>query len=128
MPDILCPGPGLVGPPFTETEDDRPACFVQRVTHKCIRSGGIHRPRIAPVLFEVIHAPGSILPRILPFIALTRGPPPTGIPPGTGIDTELQALRMDIIRQRLDPMREFHRINLDIPGAVAADLPAVIDD
>src|SRR6185295_2687960 len=82
----------------------------------------------APVVLEVIDAPCCVLARILEFVAAAAGSSCASLGAGVGVDTELQALGVDIVGDGLDAVGKRLGVGLDVAILVARNLPAVVDD
>src|SRR5712692_3975021 len=126
--DIARPEPGFVAAPFAEAENDRAAGGFQRVAHGGVSGLGVFRAGVAPIVFEVIDAPRSVLQSVLIFVAATAGTLGTSHCSRVGIDAEFQALGMDVVGESLDTGGESFRVGDDVAGGVAADLPAIVND
>src|SRR5262249_14287255 len=83
---------------------------------------------VAPVFFDVIHAPLGVAAGVLLFVPVGPGPTLTGPAAGVRVDPELEALLMNVVRERLDASRKAHRIGDDPAPGVTGDLPAIVDD
>src|SRR6202040_3052084 len=94
--DVTGPQPRLVGAPLADAEDDRAAGGAQGVAHGLVRGARVLGVRLAPVVFQIVDAPGRVLARVLVFVAAAARPAAAGQPPGVGIDAELQAPGMDV--------------------------------
>ena len=66
--NIRAPEPRLALPPFTDAEHDGPAGLPQRVAHAGIRLFGGFIRMVAPVIFQIVHAPGGVGARVLNFM------------------------------------------------------------
>ncbi len=127
--DGACPQPGLGGAPFADAEDDRSARGFECFAHEGV--GGfavLIWKRIAPVFLQIIDSPGGVLSRILVLVADAARPLGAGHRADVGVDSELQALGMNVVGQCLDAGGELLRVDDDVAFGIAAGLPAVIDD
>jgi hypothetical protein len=84
----------------------------------------------AVVVLEVVHAPRREEVRVLLLVADGTGEAErvAGLEAGAGVDAELQALAVHVVRDRLDAVGEPHRVRHQVPGAVAVrQRPAVVE-
>jgi len=128
IPDGRRPLPRLIRAPFTNAQHDRapgPSEGVAelRVLHPCDEA-----LCVAPVFLHVIHAPRGVGARILLFVAEGSGTSLAGLGPGVGVDTEREPFAVDVVGERLDPVREARAVGDDDAARVARRLPAVVDD
>ena len=126
--DLPRPGPRLAVTPLAHGEKDRAPGGAQGVAHERIGSHGIDILGVAPVVFQVVDAPAGVLQRILVLVAEAAETSGAGPPPGIGVDTQLQPLRMHVIGQRLHTAREPFGIALrKTVGVAFGGVPAVVD-
>src|SRR5258708_2417595 len=126
--DIARPEPGFVAAPLAEAENDGAASGFERVAHGGIGGLGVFRTGVAPIVFQVIDAPSSVLHGVLIFVAAAAGTLGAGHGAGVGIDAEFQALGVDIVGESFDARGESFRVGDDVAGGGAGDLPAIVDD
>ena len=124
----LRPRPRLRRAPLAQREDDRPAARAQRLAHLRVRVARVLALAAAPVVLEVVDAPRGVALRVLRLVVLRARPPGAGLRPRVGVDPELEALRVDVVGERLHPRREALRVDHDRAVGGAAHLPAVVDD
>src|ERR1700680_3849599 len=96
--------------PFADAQHDWPARCIQSLAHQRINCVAILSDGVAPVVFQVVHGPGSILSGVLKFMSETARTPGTRFAANVGGNAELQAQRMNVVGERLDPGREALRI------------------
>src|SRR5437660_1046043 len=126
--NVRGPEPGLVGAPLAEAEDDGAAGGLQGVTHGGVGGLSVFRAGVAPIVFEIVDAPGGVLESVLKFMAAAAGTLGASHGAGVGIDAKFQAFGMDVIGEGLDAGGERLGVGDDIAGGVACDLPAIIND
>src|SRR5713101_99844 len=126
--NVARPEPGLVGAPLAEAEDDGAAGGFQGVAHGGVGCRGVLRAGVAPIVFEIVDAPGGVLQGVLIFMAAAAGALLAGERASIGIDAKFQAFGMDVIGEDLDAVGEILGVDDDVAGSVAADLPAIVDN
>ena len=82
---------------------------------------------VAPVVLQVVDAPRGVALRVLRLVVRRARPPGAGLRARVGVDAELEALRVDVVGERLHARREPLRVGHDRAVGVAAHLPAVVD-
>ncbi len=82
----------------------------------------------APVVFQIVHAPGGVLNGILIFVAEAAGASGTSLRACVGIHAKFQPERMNVVSNGFHAMRKALRVGDDVGIRVAADLPAVVND
>ena len=116
-----------------------PAGAAKRLSHFAI--DGLHFVGLvdvagaAPVVFQIVHAPGSVLAGVVVLVAVAAFVPRASLRPGRRIDAEFQALAVHIFSKRLHVGEFLVRLNaveftaaLALPRVVDVDvLPPVID-
>ena len=95
-----------MGAPLADAQHDWTAGGVECLSNQRITCGRILGGRIAPIVFQIVYGPGSVLPRILIFVSEAPRPPGASLASRVRINPELQAQRMDVIGQCFDPGRE----------------------
>ena len=129
MADFRRPQPWLIVSPFTEAEDHGPACRVERIPHGFVRLLCVRGTMVAPIIFQVVHAPGSIRAGILEFMPASPGETRTCLRAGTIVDPEFESLRVEIVAQSFHPPRKLRRISNQVSHGVSRHgFPAVVDD
>src|SRR5690349_7445721 len=93
-PHLLAPEPRLGRAPLADAQHNRPACRIQGIPNERVRSLRILRRSVAPVVLQVIDAPGGVLQRILIFMAQAAGTLRASFDPGIGVDPKLESPRM----------------------------------
>src|SRR5690606_41106992 len=68
---------------------------------------------VAPIVLDVIGAPGGVLPRVLEFVALAARPAGAGLLARVAVDAELQPACVEIVAELLHARGEALRIGLD---------------
>src|ERR1035441_2100554 len=90
------------------------------------RTGGLaHATTSAPVVFEIVDAPGRVGLGVLFFVLVAALVAGAGLGTGRGIDAEFEALAVDVGGQRLH-VGEFV-VGGDIAGGIAAGFPGIVD-
>src|SRR5204863_3861569 len=97
------------GPPFpnfraavlAKTVENRPAGFEQRVAHFLINGLhffiGVEGAGAAPVVFEIVDAPGGESFGVLLFVAVAAFVAGAGVGTGRRVDADFQAVAVDVI-------------------------------
>jgi hypothetical protein len=91
----------------------------QGVAHGRIGDLRIDALAVAPVVLEVVHAPRRVLRGVHGFEPVRAGPALAGPGAGVGIEAELQALAVDVVRERLHAAGEPLRVGNDTALVVA---------
>src|SRR5208282_65129 len=100
---------------------------VEGGAHVGVRGLRILRGGVAPVVFQVVHAPCRILHGVLVFVAEAAGTSTTSLQPRVRVNAELQTERVNVVTDRLHPVGKTLRVGDDVGIRVAAHLPAVIN-
>src|SRR5262249_52697259 len=110
------PFPNIMPAILAKAVDDGTAGGLESVTHLLIDGGhlfvGIQDSRAAPVVLQIVDAPGSIASRVLLFMPVAAFITRACIGPGRAINPELQSLAVNVVGQRFH-VREF-LVGLDI--------------
>src|SRR5260370_19586801 len=122
------PVPGAEGPPLADAEDDRPAGAPQRVAELGVLDRRVEGVRVTPILFDVVHAPGSKGTGVLHFVAVGAGAALARLPSRLSVDAEPEALSVHVVGERLDAAGEAHRIRHQPPLRVASHPPPILAD
>src|SRR5216684_1584153 len=126
--NVSGPEPRLVRAPLAEAENNGAARGLQSVAHGGVGGLGVFRAGVAPIVFEVVDAPGGVLEGVLKFMAAAARTFGAGHGAGVGVDAKFQALGMDVIGESLNAGGEIFGVGDDVAGIVAADLPAIVND
>ena len=114
---------------LAETVHHRPARRAQREAHLLVGRSvlflGVHARGGAPIVLQVIDAPGGPRPGVLLLVTVAGGITRAGQAAGTGVDADFQSLGVDVAGQRLHVGELF--VGQDIPVGVAAGFPRVVD-
>src|SRR5262249_51316823 len=121
------PLPGAIGTPFTDTEDNGTPRRREGIPEPGVLRRGIEPLGIAPIFFDVVHAPFGVGAPVLLFVSVGAGPALAGAAAGVGVDAELETLLVYVVGERLDAAGEAHRIGDDPSGGIPRHLPAVVD-
>ena len=127
MSHVRRPFPRLGGAPLAHAEQDRTPGLAQGAAHQGIGSFGIEVVGVAPVVFEVVHAPGGISIGILVLVAEAACIAGAGVGPGIAVDAELETARVQVVGQRLDPGGELDGIFVDKSPLVPLSVPSVVE-
>src|SRR5260370_12564427 len=122
------PVPGAEGPPLADAEDDWPAGAPQRVAELGVLDRRVEGVRVAPILFDVVHTPGSKRTGVLHFVAVGAGAALARLPSRVSVDAELEALSVHVVGERLDAAGEAARIGNQPPPRLSSHLPAIVHD
>src|ERR1043165_3197914 len=125
--DVFGPQPRFGRAPLADAENDRASGFEQRVTHDRIRGGCVLRAGRAPVVLQIVDVPRRALACVLKLVAATAWTFLTSEGARVGVETKLQAFRMNVVREGFHAGGKSLRIGLDVALRVAIDLPAVVD-
>ena len=125
--DLLAPQPRFGRAPLADAEHDRSSGGVEGRADIGIGCLGILRSRAAPVVLQVVDAPGSVLDRVLIFVPESAGPLRASHRPRVRINAELQSQRMNVVADRLHAVRKALRVDDNVSVRVAAHLPAVVN-
>ena len=117
----------MIGPPLADAEHDGPARLGKRVAELAVLRWRIEPLGVAPVLFDVIHAPLGVRARVEFLEAVGAGPALARLASRVRVDAELETLGVHVVGERLHAAREADRIGDDTAGPVARHLPAVVD-
>ena len=115
---------------LAQAENHRPLRGAQREPHLLIRRfqlvGMVDLRRAAPIVFQVIDAPRRPRLRVLLFMPVAGKITGAGAGTGAGINPELEALRVDVIGQRLHVGKFF--VGGDVAVFIALfGFPGVVD-
>ena len=135
---VCAPKPRLVVAPLADIENHRATGGVDSVAHQGVGGGGvlliietaIARASVAPVEFQKIDAPLSVLPCIVVLITTSAGVAAASLGAGAVVDAEFKTLGVYVIRHSLDAVRKLLLVGNKEQGLwVALHLhPSVIDD
>ena len=128
MANILGPFPGFGAAPFADTENDGPLGRVKGVAHAGVSVLGVGVAGVAPIVFEVVHAPLRVLEGVLEFMAPAAGIAAAGFGAGAIINAELEAARVQVVTQRLHSAGKLDRVRLKVALGIALHRgPSVVE-
>ena len=122
------PLPRRGGTPLADAEDDGAPRPGERVAELGVLGGRVEPFRVAPVLFDVIHAPLGERAGVEIFGPVGPGPALTRPASGVRVEPEPESPGVDVIRERLHPAGKADSVRHEPASGVARHLPAVVDD
>ncbi len=128
--DVRRPLPRLVLAPFADAVDDGPPGRLEGVAHGAVALLRVDAEVVAVVVLEVVHAPVGELLCVAVLVAerARESRAVAGLEAGAGVDAELEALGVDIVRDGLDAVREAGRVGHQLAVRVAVRQgPAVVE-
>ena len=89
------------------------------IVHFLIRLRRVHAFGVAPVVFEIIDAPGGVGLGVLEFVIFSAGVAGTGLGAGAVVNAEFETAFVEIIREGLHPLGEARSIGDEISVCIA---------
>src|SRR5437660_8631777 len=123
----FAPKPGFGGAPLANTQHNGPACGIERIANEGVSGLCILRRGVAPVVLQIVDAPGSVLQSVLIFMSQAAWSLGASHTARVGIDPTLQSQRVNVVRQRFDSRGKAFSIGYDVAALIALHLPAVVD-
>src|SRR6266849_4459794 len=114
------PGPRSFHAPVADAEDDGAAGLRDGIAEFRVLHGGFQAFRIAPVNFDVVHAPRSVGLDVLRFVLVAAGTLFAGHAAGVGVHAELQSFGVHVIGERLHAVGE--ALGVDDVDELVADV------
>src|SRR5579859_5876529 len=124
---FLAPQPGFGGAPFADAEHNRTPRGVERGANIGIRCPRVLSSGVAPVVLQVVHAPGGVLDCVLILVPESPRASRASFRACVRVDPELQPQRMNVVADGLHSMRKALRIGNDVSARIPAHLPAIVD-
>ncbi len=127
--DVFGPFPWFAAAPFADAEDDGAFGGEEGVAHGGVGFALIACGGVAPVVFEVVDAPGGEEEGVLIFVALAAGVAAAGFGAGAAVDAEFEAAGVEEIAEGFHAGGELGWVWHEVPVGVAFfEGPAVVED
>jgi len=127
--DVGGPFPGLGAAPFADAQDHRASGCVDAVSDALVGVLRVGGAGAAPIVFEVVDAPGRKGAGILELVAPAAGIAAAGERAGARVDAELEAVGMEVIGEGFHAARKLGGIGDEVALRVALfERPGVVDD
>src|ERR1700751_3240012 len=127
VPGMRAPSPWCLHSPVAYAEDHGAFRLREGVAKFGVLHFWIEAFGMAPVNFDVVHAPVCISIHVLDLMIITSWPLLTSEPSSIGVHTQFQPFAMDVIREPSNAGREAFSIGDNDSAGITADLPAVVN-
>jgi hypothetical protein len=126
--DVAAPQPRVVRAPFADAVDDVAAGRGECVAHRLVPLDRRDALVVAVVVLQIVDPPVGEGLGVDLLVSEAGRQPLAGRGAGRGVDAELESLRVDVVGEGRDPVREVDRIRLESALRVALGRhPAVVD-